>query len=112
MATFSYNPDWGSAPSMTPRRLTATFGDGYEQRAGAGLNQLLPSWSLNFTKRTQTEATAIYTWFKTNQAHLTAFDWTAPDGTVGKWVADEFIPPFPASYGQWSITAKFRQVPA
>jgi len=111
MATFTYSPDNNCAPSMKPSRLTSSFGDGYEQRAGAGLNQLLPTWQLSFSKRTQTEATAIYTWLKTNTAHITAFDWTAPDGTVGKWIADTFIPPYPVSYGQWTITANFRQVP-
>ena len=112
MATFSYSPDWGAAPEMTPGRLSSKLGDNYEQRVGNGLNQFMPTWSLTFSKRTQTEALAIYNFLKTNQCHITAFDWTAPDGTVGKFVTDTFTPATPASYGQWTTTAKFRQVPA
>lgn len=112
MATFTYYPDWGPAPNMTPSRLSAEFGEGYGQRAGKGLNQFLPTWNLTFSKRSQAEALAIYNWFKNNQAHLTAFDWTSPDGTVGKFVADEFTPPYPVSFNQWTTTAKVRQVPA
>lgn len=112
MATFPYAPDWGCVPTMTPNRFGSRLGDGYDQRVGAGLNQFLPEWPLSFTKRTQAEATAIRNWLKNNNAHITAFDWTAPDGTVGKFVADTWIPPFPVGYNNWSITAKFRQVPA
>lgn len=111
MATFTYIPDWAPAPTMTPARRSIKLGEGYDQRSGSGLNQFLPTWPLSFTKRSQTEATAIYNFFKNNLAHITPFDWTSPDGVVGKYVADEFTPPYPVSFGQWATTAKVRQVP-
>jgi len=111
MATFPYSPDWGCQPTMTPSRIKTDMGDGYEQRVGAGINRFMPTWPLTFSKRTQTEAQAISTWLRTNNADITSFDWTSPDGTTGKFVADDFIPPYPVSFNNYTITAKFRQVP-
>jgi len=84
MTAFTYSsPDWGCSPTLTPRVLTVTFGDGYEQRVPDGLNTILPSWPLNFTKRTQVEAQGIYAWLIANNAHYTPFDWAAPgEGTA------------------------------
>lgn len=112
MATFTYIPDWGPSPDLQPRILQAKFGDGYDQRAPNGLNDLLPTWNLVFSHRTQAEALAIAAWFAANKAHVTAFDWTAPDGTVGKWVAEKWTPAKPEDYGSWSVTANLRMVPA
>ena len=78
MATFTYAPDWGASPELEPRVRSVQFGDGYEQRATNGLNPILPTWKLQFTKRTQTEAQAIYSWMVANNAQVTAFDWAAP----------------------------------
>ncbi len=111
MATFPYAPDWGCKPTMTPRVLKAQFGDGYDQRVSDGINTRLPVWPLTFSVRTQTEAQAIASWLATNNADTTSFDWTAPDGTVGKWIANKWSPATPDEYNSWSVTAEFRQVP-
>jgi len=112
MATFTYAPDWGCKPTMQPRILQAKFGDGYDQRAGDGLNTRLPVWPLTFSVRTQTEATAIAAWLAMNNADVTPFDWVAPDGTVGKWIANKWTPATPDDYGSWSVQVEIRQVPA
>ena len=78
MATFTYMPDWGATPELTPRVRSVQFGDGYSQDAPDGLNPILPTWKLNFTKRTQAEAQAIYSWLVAQNAHYTRFDWAAP----------------------------------
>lgn len=78
MATFTYAPDWGASPELEPGLRSVRFGDGYEQRATNGLNPILPTWKLQFTKRTQAEAQAIYSWMVANNAQVTAFDWAAP----------------------------------
>lgn len=112
MATFTYSPDWGCKPTMTPRVNKCQFGDGYDQRSGDGINTRLPTWPLTFSVRSQTEALAIESWLETNNADTTSFDWTAPNGVAAKWVADEWTPATADDWGSWSITAKFRQVPA
>ncbi len=80
MATFPYSPDWGATPDLQPRVLQAKFDDGYDQRAADGLNDLLATWKLTFSRRTQAEATAIAAWFARHRAHVTAFDWAGPFG--------------------------------
>lgn len=110
MATFTYVPDFGPSPELTPRILKASFGDGYEQRAEAGLNPYMPTWNLTFSIRSETEAKAIAAWLQTNKAASTPFDWTAPDGTTGKWIADKWTPARPDSHNAWSVAATFRKV--
>lgn len=78
MATFTYMPDWGATPELTPRVRSVAFGDGYSQDAPDGLNTILPVWKLTFSKRTQAEAQAIYSWLIAQNAHYTRFDWAAP----------------------------------
>jgi phage-related protein len=112
MSTFTWIPDAnGADPDMDPRRHSVKFGEGYEQRAPDGLNPFLPTWALSFSGRTFAEVTAIYNFLTTNVAHVTAFDWTAPDGMVGKWVADKWTPCKPMGGNAWSIKANFRKVP-
>ena len=82
MATFPYSPDWGCKPTMTPRVNKCQFGDGYDQRAGDGLNTRLPVWPLTFSVRSQTEALAIASWLATNNADVTPFEWAGVNGGV------------------------------
>ena len=61
-----------------PRPLRAVRGRLQPGRPD-GLNPILPTWKLNFTKRTQAEAQAIYSWLVAQNAHYTpASDWAAP----------------------------------
>jgi phage-related protein len=111
MATFTWTPDLGAEPDMEPRRLAVGFGEGYEQTAPDGLNPFLPTWDMTFSGRSLAEVQAIYAFLTSNMAHVTSFDWTAPDGTVGKWKADKWTPAKPQGGSAWSIKAKFRMVP-
>ena len=45
--------------SVTPRVLTATFGDGYEQRVADGLNPKDETFNLSFTSREASEINKI-----------------------------------------------------
>lgn len=78
MATFTYIPDWGASPELTPSIKKAGFGDGYEQRAENGLTPYLPTWNLQFSRRTETEAKAIAAWLQTNKAATVPFQWAPP----------------------------------
>jgi phage-related protein len=68
------NPDRGLKADQKPRVLKATYGDGYEQRVAAGINNLPESWSLTWKNRTSAEANKIVRFFEV-QGGVTAFDW-------------------------------------
>lgn len=74
-ATFPYQCDWAPSPTMEPARLKVAFGDGYEQRASAGLNPFLASYDLAFSVRSEAEANAICAWLQSNSAHVDPFYW-------------------------------------
>jgi phage-related protein len=108
MATFTAAPDFGATVSEKPRLVEARFGDGYTQRAGDGINVIAQSWSLRFSGRTATEYAAILSFLRA-QSGYTAFDWTAPDGTVGIWVCREWTYT-PDTAAANTVTATFERV--
>ena len=61
-----------------PRVRIAQFGEGYQQRAIDGINNIVDSYALMFTNRDKTEADDILAFFDTKAA-VTAFDFTIPD---------------------------------
>lgn len=85
MATFTYIPSRGSRSESTPRILSNKFGDGYEQRIGDGINNLLPIWQLQFNTIDQSNAASIISFFESHGG-VTSFDWTPPIGSAGKFV--------------------------
>ena len=68
------NPDRGLKSDQQPRILKATYGDGYEQRVAAGINNLPESWSLTWKNRSSAEANKIVKFLEV-QGGVTAFDW-------------------------------------
>ena len=68
------NPDRGLKAESRPRVLVATYGDGYEQRVAAGINNTPEVWNLTWKNRTSAEANKIVKFFET-QGGITAFDW-------------------------------------
>ena len=67
-------PDRGLKADQAPRVLRATYGDGYEQRAADGINNLPEKWNLTWKNRTSAEANKIVK-FLEDQGGVTAFDW-------------------------------------
>lgn len=67
-------PDRGLKSEQKPRVLKATYGDGYEQRVAAGINNTPESWSLTWKNRTSAEANKIVK-FLEDQGGVTSFDW-------------------------------------
>ena len=74
-------PDRGMAIDQTPRTFKASYGDGYEQRVSAGINNLPESWSLSWNNKTLNEANKIVK-FLEDQGGVTAFDWYPPDSDI------------------------------
>jgi phage-related protein len=48
METFTWVPSTATQGQMTPRTLTAQFGEGYAQDVKDGINALLRTWDLTF----------------------------------------------------------------
>ena len=61
-----------------PRVRVAQFGEGYQQRAIDGINNIVDTYSLMFSNREKIEADDIMAFFDT-KAGVTAFDFTIPD---------------------------------
>ena len=66
-------PDRGLSTEQKPRILSAAYGDGYEQRVAAGINNIPESWSLSWNNRTKADSNKIVK-FLEDQAGVTAFE--------------------------------------
>lgn len=67
MAGLGFNgniPDKGLSNTVAPRVLTATFGDGYQQRLPDGINTAPKSFKLSFANRPKAEIQAIVTYLE------------------------------------------------
>lgn len=109
MSTFTWAPDAGASMERSPRIRSVQFGDGYEQRAPDGLNADLRKYSLTWSGRSLSEATAIET-FLGNQGGTQKFDFTFPGDTTRHFVCKSWKVVFGAN-GNHTVTAEFQQVP-
>jgi phage-related protein len=76
--TLVATPDKSMSKSTAPKVLTATFGDGYEQRIADGINSLQETYSLSFKTRTK-EAIDDIVLFLDTQKNVSKFLFTMPD---------------------------------
>ena len=108
MATFDYTVDYGSKMRKKPNVSVAKFGDGYEQREANGINNRKETWDVIFANRSTEEADEIEEFLDDHGAE-TAFDWTSPRATVGKFFCREWD--YGPSIGVYkTINATFEQV--
>lgn len=107
MPTFSYAPSFPPRVSHAPRILAMKFGDGYEQRAGDGINTDPERWDLIFENEPPADADAIESFLKTQAGRL-PFDWTSPSGLAAKFLCKTWQR---AKVGPqvYTITAAFEQ---
>ena len=77
MAEFTWIPSYSTQMEQRPIVLQAQFGDGYEQRAAAGQNNLPRRFRLTFSTLGATDADAIIAFLRA-RAGTEAFDWTPP----------------------------------
>lgn len=105
----SLSPDYGSSAQKKPRVLTSNFGDGYSQRAAAGINPLSQVWQLSWSALSTTDANTLDAFFVAKGGH-TAFLWTPPrESTALKWICQEWSRSISHPNND-SITATFIQV--
>ena len=77
-SAFEATTDRGMARSSKHRVLTAKFGDGYEQRAVDGINNLNETYTLTFKTRPKADIDDIVAFLDSKQ-NVTKFTLTLPD---------------------------------
>lgn len=108
MATFTWTPAYASLnKAQAPRVLKNSFGDGYSQRAGDGLNIILEKWTVEFTD-TVTNITAIDDFLIAREG-WDDFDWTSPRGTSSKYICPTWTRTFISNVVD-KISATFEEV--
>ncbi len=107
-------PDKGFSRSNEPRVYTAEFGDGYEQRLAAGINNIKQSFSVSFANRPKDEIDDIVAFFESKKG-ATAFDFVYSDTNSGS--NEESVKVVCADWSQtwdyddfYSLSATFRRV--
>jgi phage-related protein len=106
-------PDKGMNKTSAPKVLSASFGDGYEQRLVDGINNLAQSYQVSFNNRTNDEIDDIVQYLDSLNA-VTSFTFTVPDSNNGgetaiKVVCDSYSQAY--QHDQfYSAQATFRRV--
>jgi phage-related protein len=77
-STLVATPDKAMTKNSQPKILTATFGDGYEQRVADGINTLNETYDLSFKTRTKNDIDDIVLFLDT-QKGVSKFILTLPD---------------------------------
>jgi phage-related protein len=73
-----YTPDKTANKKITPRVIQHTFGDGYEQRAVDGINNINETYTLAFSNRGKAEIDDLIA-FLNSKKGVTKFDLILPD---------------------------------
>ena len=71
-------PDKNMSAKSTPKVRATDFGDGYQQRIAAGINNLEQSYSVAFSNRTKEEIDDIVAFF-VSKGGVANFTFTIPD---------------------------------
>lgn len=110
MATFNYGVAQGASKDITPRVLSAKFGDGYEQRVGDGINIRPRMWSITLQSKSVATINAAEAFLEA-RADLgnEAFNWTPPSGAAGVWVCKSWRRS-DDTYSTSTLTATFEEV--
>ena len=90
MATFTHTPSLSTSLKQKPKILEAKFGDGYEQAVFNGINYTPEMWKLTFDNISTIDAQIIVDFFNTYNTATTPFDWTNPNGVLGKYKCREW----------------------
>lgn len=104
MERFGWLPAQGASVSVKPKVAAITFGDGYEQRVGHGINNRARKWSLKFVKYVYDVRV-----FLERHNGLSSFMWTDPLGLSGVYVCREWRQVHLGS-NRYELTCEFEQV--
>ena len=109
MAVFNFTPDFGAQKAKKPRVTNIKMGDGYEQRVAFGINTSPEVWTLTFTNRDESEATAIDA-FLDDKNGVEAFDWTPPGAATASQFKCQDWAKVVNKANLYTVTATFEQV--
>lgn len=108
MAVFNFTPSWSTQIQVEPKVHVAQFGDGYQQSAPNGLNNVLEKWSLVFKDIKDADYFSIKAFLKTHKGSV-AFQWTTPDGQL-LWFVCRSWSGSPTSFNVRDFNMTFEQV--
>ena len=109
MAEFTWKIGRDSSKQVEMRVNYVSFGNGYSQRSGDGINPGVVDWDVVIPDLNLTTAAAIDT-FLTTHAGVLAFDWQPPGGTMKKWTCKSWsFKPGPGALQ--SFSGKFHKEP-
>ena len=107
-------PDKQLSRTYTPRTITISFGDGYEQRIQNGINNLNQEISVSFKTRPKAEIDDLVAFFE-SLAGVTKFRFDLADSNAGsstetiKVVCDDWTQKWEYD-DYYTLDAKFRRV--
>jgi phage-related protein len=103
--------DRGMSREVNQTVLVASFGDGYEQRVGDGINVKKDVFNLTFNNRPSSEANLIAAFFDTNAGK--AFSFTVSDHASSTTTIKVVCDTYNVNYIResiYSVSATFRRV--
>ncbi|ARH11771.1 minor tail protein [Vibrio phage VaK] len=103
---FTYCADKEATGTASFRVRSASFGDGYTQKAGDGINGKRQTWPLSFTKK-KAEAEAIKQFFDDHKGYQ-SFAWKPPLEPLGLYQVEEYTL-LPLGAGMYRISATFTE---
>ncbi|AUH50985.1 hypothetical protein CXB49_09265 [Chromobacterium sp. ATCC 53434] len=106
---FTWTPSVNMETETAPAVTVSKFGDGYSQRAPAGINSLVDTFNLAFNNRTPAEITAIDA-FLTKQRGVSWFWFAGADGIKVKVICQKPWKRTDPVAGAVSLTCTFEQV--
>lgn len=109
---FGWSPSYAVPRKVTFRQRKAAFGDGYTQRSGVGINNIVRRWDLRFISKSEAVAQAINDFLEAREDGK-SFYWIPPflnpgDETI--LVTCEEFTITPVTYNSFDVTATFEQV--
>lgn len=111
-AAFTWAHSYGSPRKTKFSLSTAKFGDGYQQRVGTGINNIMQTWDLRFIGKSESVAQAIVSFLEARSEGL-SFDWTPlflnPNSQAIRVICKEYDVN-PSTHGAFDISATFEQV--
>ena len=110
MATFPFPTKVSQASTKTSDQkfIVASYGDGYEQRAAIGIDNMFDVWSVQVNYLSLSDRTTMLAFWRAH-GRVVSFDWTPPNGTVGKYIFNAAINE--SNYAnRYSFTFDLRQV--
>lgn len=107
MADFNWVPDRGVGQTFEAKVDTASFGDGYEQRAAKGLNNVVETVGVSFTLRTRAEIDAIDAFLRARRG-VTNFTFSVAGAAERRYTCASWSPNYEHD-GDCSLSAEFKR---